>query len=140
MDETKFFVVAVSAVIFKQGKVLAMRRSLKKDAGPGLWETLSGRIETGEDPLEAVKREIQEECALTVNLDPRPVAAYHSQRGNDEMILIIYRAEHLSGDVIRSEEHDDHAWLTPDEFAEHSTLKKLVDVVYQIAEMTEIQI
>ncbi len=140
MDETKFFVAAVAAVIFKQGKVLAMQRSLNKDAGPGLWETLSGRINAGEEPLDAVKREIEEECALIVRIDPRPVMAYHSQRKKDEMILIIYRAEYISGDVVRSEEHDDYAWLTPDEFAERSTLKKLVDVVYQVAEMAGIPI
>ncbi len=140
MDETKFFVAAVAAVIFKQGKVLAMQRSLKKDAGPGLWETLSGRIDADEEPLEAVKREIEEECALTVKIDPRPVTAYHSKRKDDEMILIIYRAEYLSGDVVRSVEHDDHDWLTPDEFAERSTLKKLVDVVYQVAEMPDLPI
>ncbi len=127
------YVAAVAAIIFKDDKILAMKRSQSKDAGPGLWETLSGRIEADEEPLEAVKREIMEECGLNVVIDSRPVAAYHAQRKGKPMILIIYRAQYLSGSVIQSEEHDDFAWVTPDEFAELSSLKKLVDVVYDAA-------
>lgn len=129
MSETTYFVAAVAAIIFKGERILAMKRSVNKDAGPGLWETLSGRIEAGEDPLEALQREIEEECGLTVKIDPRPVKSYHAQRKGRPMIVIIYRAEYLSGRVQRSEEHDEYAWLTPDEFAEVSTLNRLVDAV-----------
>ena len=78
-----------------------------------------------------MRREIEEECGLMVEIDPRPVKAYHATRKGDPMILIIYRAKYLSGNVNRSEEHDEFAWLTPDEFAEITTLKKLADVVYE---------
>ena len=129
------FVVAVAALIFKHSKVLAMKRSKMKDAGPGIWETLSGRIEADEDPVEALKREINEECGLTVKVDPRPITAYSARRKGLPMILIVYKAAHEAGEVIISEEHDEFQWVTPDEFAELSSLKKLVDVVYQAANM-----
>lgn len=135
MDKTQYFVAAVAAIIFKGDKILAMKRSQKKSAGPGLWETLSGRIEWGEEPLTAVKREIQEECGLEVEVDPRPVEAYHAQRKGEPMVLIIYRARYLSGEVVISEEHDDFAWVTPRQFREMSCLQKLVDVVENIADM-----
>jgi len=140
MSDTTYFVAAVAAIIFKEDKVLAMRRALTKDAGPGLWETLSGRIEPNEDPLDAIKREITEECELTVQVDPRPVITYHATRKDKPMILIIYRAEYISGQTVRSIEHDDHAWLTPDEFAQRSTLDRLVDAVYQCAKMPFLKI
>lgn len=129
-SETTYYVVAVAAIIVREGRVLAMRRSAHKDAGAGLWETLSGRVDEGEEPLETVKREILEECALNVQVDPRPLTAYSAQRAGKPMIVIVYRAEYLSGEVVRSSEHDDHAWLTPDEFAEHSGLNKLAQAVY----------
>jgi 8-oxo-dGTP diphosphatase len=135
MSDTTYFVVAVAAIIFKEDRILAMKRSLSKDAGPGLWETLSGRVEEGEDPLDAVTREIEEECGLEVEVDPRPVKAYHAARNNDPMILILYRANYKSGSVRLSEEHDEYAWLTPDEFAEVSTLDRLVDVVYETLDL-----
>ncbi len=131
------YVVAVAALIFKGGKVLAMRRAKSKDAGPGLWETLSGRVHPGEEPLEAVRREIKEECGLTVSLDPRPITAYSAKRNADDMILILYRADYLAGEVIMSHEHDAFAWLTPEAFAKTSTLSKLAEVVYLADAMTD---
>lgn len=129
------FVAAVAAIIFKGDKILAMKRSHTKDAGPGLWETLSGRVEADEEPLEALKREIEEECGLEVEIDSRPVKAYQARRKGKPMVLIVYRARYLSGSVVRSLEHDDFAWVTPDEFAELSSLKKLVDVVYEASKL-----
>jgi len=45
------------------------------------------------------------------------------------MVVIVYRADYLSGKVILSEEHDDFAWLNADEFAARSSLHKLVAAV-----------
>lgn len=123
------YIVAVAAIITRDNKVLAMRRAANKDAGAGLWETLSGRVELSEEPLDAVKREIAEECGLEVRLEPRPLTTYSAQRNDKPMIVIVYRAHYLSGDVIMSDEHDDFAWLDARTFAGRSSLKKLVDAV-----------
>ncbi len=131
-EESTLYVVAVAAVIVREGKVLAMRRSLTKDAGPGLWETLSGRVMFGEEPLDAVKREIAEECGLEVKLEPRPFTAYQASRLDKPMMLLIYKAAYQAGEVVLSEEHDAYDWLTAKEFANRSSLKKLVDVVTEI--------
>ena len=132
MEESTLYVVAVAAVIIKEGKVLAMRRALTKDAGPGLWETLSGRVQFGEEPFDAVKREIAEECSLEVRLEANPYTVYQASRLDKPMMVIIYRAEYLSGEVQMSEEHDAYAWLSAAEFAKRSSLQKLVDVVAEI--------
>lgn len=124
--QTMLFVVAVAVVIRREGKLLAMRRALTKDAGPGLWETLSGRVEVGEIPLEAARREVLEECSLNVTLSPRPITAYPATRLDKPMIVIAYAADYISGEVILSEEHDSYRWLKPDEFAELSTLTPLI--------------
>src|SRR5687767_4767511 len=106
-----------------------MRRAATKDADAGLWETISGRVAPGEDPLDAVVREVREECGCEVRIDPVPVDAYAARRGEAPMIVIVYRGEHVAGEVARSDEHDAHAWLTIDELAERSTLVRLVDAV-----------
>jgi 8-oxo-dGTP diphosphatase len=130
-ETTHLYVVAVAAIIFREGKVLAMRRAATKDAGAGLWETLSGRVPLAEEPLETVRREILEESSLEVEVEPQPFAVYQASRKDLPMMVIVYRAKHLSGEVILSEEHDAYAWLTPKEFAERSTLAKLVETVYK---------
>lgn len=126
-------VVAVAALIYRDGKVLAMQRAAHKDAGAGLWETLSGRIEPGEEPLTAVQREIEEECGLEVSVEPRPVDSYASTRRGVPMIVLLYRAMYVGGEVRRSDEHDDHAWLTPQEFTQRSTLTRLARSVREWA-------
>ena len=59
--------VRVSAgIIRREGRILAARRA----AGPqeGLWELPGGKIDDGESPLEALRRELREElgCELGV--------------------------------------------------------------------------
>jgi 8-oxo-dGTP pyrophosphatase MutT (NUDIX family) len=132
MDETtQLYIVAVAAIVIHEGRVLAMRRSASKDAGAGIWETLSGRVPFGEEPLDAIKREILEECALNVEVDHFPFTAYQAMRNGVPMMVLVYRGVYLGGKVILSDEHDAYAWLTPDEFAQKSSLKKLVDTVYK---------
>jgi 8-oxo-dGTP diphosphatase len=124
------FVVAVAAVIVRSdGRVLAMRRSAHKDAGAGLWETVSGRVEPDEPLDEAIVREIQEETGLVVRLHPRPIDAYVARRGAHPMCVIVYRADHVAGEVVRSDEHDEHAWLSASEFRRTTTLARLADAV-----------
>lgn len=122
-------ILAVSALVVKDGRVLAMRRAATKDAGAGLWETLSGRVEPGEEPLAAVRREILEETGLDVEVEERPLTAYLAERLGVPMVLVVYRARWRGGEVVRSDEHDAHAWLTAEEFARRSELGPLVAVV-----------
>ena len=128
--DTALFVVAAAVVIRRGDTLLAMRRAPTKDAGPGLWETLSGRVEIGETPLETAAREVLEECGLEVTLDPRPVTCYPATRLGLPMIVIVYAAAYLSGEVTLSREHDRYLWLSPDAFADLSTLTPLVRAVH----------
>jgi 8-oxo-dGTP diphosphatase len=123
------FVVAVAAIVVREDRVLAMRRSPKKDAGAGLWETVSGRVEEGEPLEEAMRREIVEETGLHVRLWSRPVDAYVARRIDRPMCVVVYRADWIAGEVARSDEHDAHAWWTAAEMRENSTLTRLVDAV-----------
>lgn len=124
-DEPKL-VVAVAAVLVDGERLLCMRRSAWRDAGAGLWETLSGRMRPNEEPLAAVSREIAEECGLEVALDERPVTAYAALRNTEPMVVLVYRGRLLAGQVKLSDEHDEYAWLTTDEFAQRSPLAPLV--------------
>ncbi len=121
-------IVAVAGVVVRDGEILAMRRSELK-VGSGLWETMSGRVEPDEDPIVAIEREIAEETGLEVRVDPRPVDAYAARRGDDPMIVIVFRADWVTGEVQRSDEHDAHRWLTPEAFSELTTLKRLAKAV-----------
>jgi len=126
------FVAAVCALVRKDGRILSMRRSLSKDASPGIWEALSGRMEPGESPLEAVRREIAEESGLEVDVHPRPWAAHGSERAGVPMLIVYYLADWMSGDVRLSEEHDAFEWLGADEFAERTPIPQLSQAVREV--------
>jgi 8-oxo-dGTP diphosphatase len=125
-------VVAVATLIVRAERVLALRRAPGNLAGPGLWETVSGRVEQGEQPLSAALREVSEESALEVRIDPRPIGAYAAERRGHPMIVILYRAEYLAGEVCISEEHDQFAWLTAAEFSQRSSLRPLCEAVEDV--------
>lgn len=129
MSDSARFVVAVAVVVRRGDRVLAMRRSPQKDAGAGEWEALSGRVKPGEQPLAAARRETHEECGLEVAIDPRPIAAYQAKRNRDDMVVVVYRGDSETGEVVLSEEHDTFAWMTQEEFSSACRFPALVEAV-----------
>ena len=122
-------VAAVAVLVIRDGRVLALRRSQHKDAAPGVWETLSGRLEPGEEPYPAAVREALEETGLAVDIERRPWTAYAADRAGEPMLVVVYRGTPVAGELTLSDEHDDHAWLDADAFAAKSPLSKLVEAV-----------
>lgn len=95
-------------------ELLVLRRS---PAGrcPGSWESVHGRIEEGERPVEAALRELKEETRLA------PAALYNLSRvesfylhRQDEVALIpvFVAIIHPGAEAVLGSEHDLLAWLT----------------------------
>ena len=129
MRDMSAFVFAVAAAVVREGRVLAMRRAAHKDAGAGLWETVSGRVAPDEQPLDAIAREIAEETGLDVEVDARPVDSYVARRGQAPMCVVFYRARWRGGEVQRSDEHDAHRWVSADELEALGSPPRLVEAV-----------
>lgn len=91
---------------------LALRRA-RAVRCPGTWEAVHGRIERGETPPEAARREVREETGLAVNrlysLTVNPF--FLTATGTVELAVAFVAV--VSGDeVTLGDEHDAHAWLT----------------------------
>lgn len=127
MSDEARFVAAVAIFVFRGPRLLAMRRAPTKDAAPGAWEVLSGRVRAGEQPLAAAEREAREECGLDLAIEPRPVVSYVARRRHEEMIVIAFRARSPAGEVTLSDEHDRYAWMTLQEFAAACPFPPLVE-------------
>ena len=119
---------AVSVLAFREGRLLSLKRSLREEKAPGAWEVISGRIEPGEQPLEAAAREAREESGLDLAIDPRPIASYRGEVAGRNMLVVAYRADAPPGDPKLSDEHDEWAFVTLEEFAARCPFPRLVAV------------
>ena len=113
------FLVVVAFLIESDGRLLMLRRSASKDHAPGEWEPGSGRVESGETPVEAVHREAREETGLDVEI-LGVVDTFHYYRGaaREEAIGIAFHCRAIGGDLRLSAEHDAAEWVPFDRIAE----------------------
>jgi 8-oxo-dGTP diphosphatase len=105
--EPKHTVVVACLVRNGSGNILLIR-----SPGRG-WELPQGRVEEGEDLLEALRREVREETGVEV--DPGPLAAVYSQVSPMPAIVFTFLGTYLSGSLATSEESLDVEWFPPEE-------------------------
>jgi 8-oxo-dGTP diphosphatase len=106
--------LAVSAAIFRDGKVLLVRRA--RSPGKGFYSFPGGRVEFGETLHAALHREVDEETALTIEIVGlsgwREVVP--SKPGHGHYVILSFAARWIGGEPVLNEELDDFKWLASD--------------------------
>ena len=124
--------LAVSAAIFRDGKVLLVRRA--GAPAKGLWTLPGGRVEVGETLVEAVRREVMEETGLTI--DVIDLAGYRESilpdavgdRGR-HFVILPFAARWVAGEVTLNDELDDSRLMSLDAVTTLQTTVGLLDVL-----------
>lgn len=101
------------AVVAKDtGRVLMLQRALSEDDNnAGKWEFPGGKIDDGEEPYQAARREFQEETGMTIP-DGTMVEDYICPNGKYE--LFVFAIENES-DLDINLDHEDRRVLNPDD-------------------------
>ena len=98
-------------LVWRDGRLLVARRPADGLLG-GLWEFPGGKVEEGESPEEAVRRELREEMALEVEVG-EPLRAVHHAYSHFRVTLRPYHARILSGEP-RARSAEAWRWIAPD--------------------------
>lgn len=101
----------VAAVIITDEGILATQRS--KGEFDGKWEFPGGKIEPGETPEEALKREIKEELDVDVEIDSFVEAVDYTYTDFGIRLYVFVCSVHAGNMALR--EHKSSKWLTADE-------------------------
>lgn len=136
--------LAVSAAIFRDGRLLVVRRA--RAPANGLYTLPGGRVEMGETLTEAVKREVREETALEIEV--LALAGYREiilkgdgvENGGavtGHFVILPFAARWIGGEVVLNEELDDARWIVPAELTGLKTTEGLAGIVQMAAKMVE---
>jgi 8-oxo-dGTP diphosphatase len=125
-------ILAVSAAIIRDRKVLIVRRA--RPPADGLYTLPGGVVEAGETLIEAVKREVREETALTI--EPVALAGYREAIGRDaggrverHFVILPFAARWIAGEPVLNEELSEAMWLDPPRIATLPTTAGLAEIV-----------
>jgi ADP-ribose pyrophosphatase YjhB (NUDIX family) len=130
--------LAVSAAIFRDGKVLVVRRARKPALN--LYTMPGGVVEAGETLAEAAAREVREETSLEIevlSLAGHREAMMRDKEGRVErhFVIMCFAARWVSGEPHLNEELDEAHWLLPSEITGLRTTDGLVEIVADAAKI-----
>lgn len=97
------------------GKILMSKRMADVHLAHA-WEFPGGKIELGEDPIDALRRELSEELNISI-IYPQIYAVGHHVYDRKEVVLMVYECTYYTGEI-KALGVAEFKWLTPQEVCE----------------------
>jgi 8-oxo-dGTP diphosphatase len=106
--------IAVSAAIFRDDKILLVRRA--RSPAKGFYSLPGGRVEFGETLHAALHREVDEETSLKIEIVD--LAGWREvvpgPAGGGHYLIMSFAARWIANEPVLNDELDDFKWLAPD--------------------------
>lgn len=88
----------VAALIINKGKILVCQRT-RHQTMPLKWEFPGGKIETGEQPRDALRRELEEELGIDAKIGEEVARIQHQYKNGGAVELRFYVVHQFEGEI-----------------------------------------
>lgn len=130
--------IIIHTIITKKGEVLILKRSKSNFFLSGEWDTPSGTLKDGEDPIDGAVRETKEETGLDINnLVLFSFNSVVDKAKDKQFITLIFLAECIVNSrkiVLNKREHDDFQWINLNQVKNFKTVFWLTECLNVIKE------
>jgi 8-oxo-dGTP diphosphatase len=122
----------VAALIFKDGKVLVCQRT-RHQTMPLKWEFPGGKIEEGEQPRDALRRELDEELGIHAKIGQEVARIRHEYSGGGSVELRFFVVHEYHGEI-ENKIFRDVRWSPRSELSQYDFLEADLSLVRDIAD------
>ena len=128
-------ILAVGAVVVREGKVLLTKRGVEPSRG--LWSLPGGVVHPGEALEAAIVRELREECGIEVAVEEvgevvERIIPDAEGRLQYHYVILDYRTRWVRGDLSPSEEVEEAQWVDPADLHQYRTTRGTADVIRRL--------
>ena len=129
MSESQPIPVA-AGILRRDGRILICQRR-RSDAYGLEWEFPGGKVRVGETPVNALRRELEEELAIRAEIGAEVFRLRHSYP--DRYVEVVFlRVESFQGEP-RNQVFEAIAWVTPSELPRYKFLEADRELVKRVA-------
>jgi len=121
----------VAALIWKDGKLLICQRT-RHQVMPLKWEFPGGKIEEGEQPRDAMRRELDEELCIQANVGDEVTRFRHEYPNGNAVELRFYDVQGYSGDM-ENKIFRAIRWVQPADLPSYDFLEADLELVKDLA-------
>jgi 8-oxo-dGTP diphosphatase len=121
----------VAALIFKDEKVLVCQRT-RHQTMPLKWEFPGGKIETGEQPRDALRRELDEELGIDAQIGEEVARIRYDYKGGGAVELRFFVVHQYKGEI-ENRIFKDVRWAKRSELPSYDFLEADLELVKDLA-------
>jgi 8-oxo-dGTP diphosphatase len=121
----------VAALILKNGEVLVCQRT-RHQSMPLKWEFPGGKIEDGEQPRDALRRELEEELGIDAHIGEEVARIRHDYKNGGSVELRFYVVNKYSGEM-ENRIFRDVRWAKRSELPNYDFLEADLELVKDLA-------
>ncbi len=122
----------VAGLIFKPDQILVCQRT-RHQTMPLKWEFPGGKIEEGEQPRDALRRELNEELGIDATIGEEVARIRHEYKSGSAVELRFYAVREYQGNL-ENRIFKDMRWVKPSELPSFDFLEADLQLVRELAE------